>query len=673
MSEIKYPPLISSRHIRLLRIIAAAVEDQTTCYELITVNLDETPAYVALSYTWGNPLSPDVQGAEHWPNHISQLVLKDGKSIHIGQNLFTALKSFHEMGICGDIWIDAICINQKDVEERNAQVAIMGDIYASAENVIVWLGEQDWNSQVAMVFLEKFMPKLRNLQAREKVGDESFSYSFSDPRLYDRIGEPVIPQEIFDGLASFLERAWFKRAWTFQEVVLARRIEAVCGTTYIEWEQLETLLAFLETSDWDMRLSRFQNSSKIQQIPGRMILSTIVYRRHIAHGDPHEPIQRVFLERIAAGQCPNDLLVAELDGLSYSMRCRKATDRRDHVFALFGIANRFCERMEIANPLPAPDYQQSFEEAYTRYARCVLQTSKTLLLLSNVEDRPNESSSALPSWVPDFSKEWHIGFPLTGSGAYYDACPQSSPRILPNHNPKTLVIQAYHFDTVTALGESDFELGTGEIPFTQSAKILLDLPLKYHTGQDRVDVLWRTLIADQANKQCPAPFEIGEAFQDITPFEALARLAASTPEAARALPSLSEIVDRKDIYAELQRFRTLDASEEGIPPSQIEHANKLLQSTLAAEAKALPFARQLGTMFITKRIVTTSRGFVGAALLSTTVGHEVFIMPGGRVPFVLQAKPDGTYQLMGEVYVHGIMRGEAFEHGEPVVREVILS
>ncbi|KAL8846895.1 MAG: hypothetical protein Q9221_008035 [Calogaya cf. arnoldii] len=594
MSEISYPLLDSPRHIRLLRITRPAnVVGQLPCYELLAVCLDDTPAYAALSYTWGNPLSSDLQGAPHWPNHFSDLVFKDGQKVSIGQNLSAALKSFHQMCICGDFWIDAICINQKDMEERNLQVAIMGDIYASAENVIVWLGESDWNSQVALVFLEKFMPKLKDLKQHEEGEDETFSYSFSDPRLYDRIGEPMIREEILDGLASFLERAWFKRAWTSQEIVLARRIQVFCGTTYFEREQLERLLAFLETSDWDMRISRFHDASKIQQVPGRMIRSTMMYRRHVAEGGPHEPSQRVFLERLAAGQSPTDLLVAELDALSYSMRCRKATDIRDHVYALYGIASGFCESMEVANPLPAPDYQDSCEETYTRYALVILQNSNTLL--------PS------PTLKIDLTKgppPSHHGFLTSaGSGMWASHAPALVPITMP-----VPIVEAYHFDTVAALGDSDLELGAGKIPFTQSAKILLNLPAEYHTGQDRVEVLWRTLVANQGYDQCPAPTDLKDAVRehvcmfcsmalleagkkDLAPFEALARIAISTSEAARALPSLSEIIDRKDVYAEIQKSRDLDASDEGIPSSQLEHANSLLQSTLAAEAKALPFAR----------------------------------------------------------------------------------
>lgn len=680
-----YQPLSSPHHIRLLQIIATGNNNLPPCYDLITIDLDENPPYTALSYTWGNPLSDEDHAEKKWPNQISRLVLKDGQSIPIGQNLNTALRYFSEMGIYGDIWIDATCINQSDTEERSAQVAIMGDIYATAERVLVWLGEEDWNSKVAIVFLEKFLPKIESLMEREEGKDRDFSYSFIDPGLYDRIGEPMIPQDIFDGLASFLERAWFKRAWTFQEIVLAQNIQAVCGSTYVDWDKLEKLLEFLELSDWDMRLTRFQDPSRIQQIPGRMIRSTMVYRHHIAHGGPYEPLQREYLERLSAGNRPNDLLMAELDALLYSMRCRKATDIRDHVYAMYGIVDRFAKQMNISNPLVFPGYHKSVEEAYNDHSRAILQNSRTLLLLSNVEDRPDDSCSSLPSWVPNFSVDASIGLPRTGSGNYYDAFPNSTCHILTSLDPKILILEAFRFDTIIAIGESDFELGAGKVPFTKCAKMLLALPSKYHNGQDRAEALWRTLIADQAHDQCPAPAHTVDAFHehmlmfcsmamldprkspnagenDSTLFEPLSRLAASTPDAARTIPSLSEITERKNIYAEIRRFRSLENSEEGIPASQLDSANTMLQETLTAEARALPFSRQLSIIFVSKRLVTTRKGFIGAAPLSVRPGDEVFLLSGGKVPFILRPKEPGVWKLVGESYIHGIMHGEAFQH-----------
>ena len=64
--------------------------------------------------------------------------------------------------------------------------------------------------------------------------------------------------------------------------------------------------AFLETSDWDSRLSRFQHTEKIQQVPGRMILATMWFRNHIAPGGPEEQSYRDYLEQISLGDTPKD-------------------------------------------------------------------------------------------------------------------------------------------------------------------------------------------------------------------------------------------------------------------------------------------------------------------------------------------------------------------------------
>ena len=46
------------------------------------------------------------------------------------------------------IWADAVCINQNDVDERSSQVSIMSDIYQEAKKCQIWLGTveeiKDW-------------------------------------------------------------------------------------------------------------------------------------------------------------------------------------------------------------------------------------------------------------------------------------------------------------------------------------------------------------------------------------------------------------------------------------------------------------------------------------------------------------------------------------------------
>ena len=684
----QYEPLPSQGHIRLLRINPTGAQKPSVYYELITQSLADHPAYHALSYTWGNPLSSPKK-VQTLPSERSELVLRDGKAIYVGHNLYNALLRLQQLRFRGNIWIDAVCINQADMNERNTQVSLMGDIYAMAEKVIVWLGEDDYDSQVAFAFLDRFMPKVEQMKKLEENRNPDLSYTFSDPGFFDRLGEPI-SGEIFDGLANFLERAWFKRVWTFQEVVLARDIQVICGENYIEWVKLEKLLQFLETSEWEMKLSRFQDASKLQQVPGKMILSTMVYRRHVLDGGPYQPGQHEYLKRLSAGYEPLDLLMGELDSLLYSVRCRNATDARDRLYALYGVADRFCKQMNLINPLPAPDYNKSLEKVYTEYCKVILEQSNTLLLLSNVEDRSDENFS-LPSWVPDFREDWTIALPRTGSGADYNATKDSKPRLAPSPRAQSLVLDGCYFDTINAIGESDFELGNGKIPFTKCSQMLLDTPLMCPAGQDRAEVFWRTLIADQAQEQYPAPLETANAFYEhmlmhnamvllntesreeaLKALQPLCQLATSTSESSRQIPSLPKILQRSTDYAAIRALREQEQSESGITESQIEYGNTILKSTLAKESKALPFSRALSSLFSSKRLVKTSKGYVGTAPQSTRQGDEIYLLKGGRVPFVLRRVSAHAFRLIGDTYVHGIMQGEAFDCGMPAAREVVI-
>ena len=689
----EYKPLRDARKTRLLQMVLNGDEEGQVYYDIVVVDLDDQPSFYALSYTWGCPFADDDSSAQqHWPTTRSNLILGDGRCVKVGHNLCRALTCLKELGVVGHLWIDAICINQSDIQERNAQVAMMGDIYAAADKVLVWLGDENWSSKVAMVFLDGFLPRMEKL-IEDEGRDPTFSYSFTDPRLYERLGEPEFPQEVFDGLAAFLERSWFGRAWTYQETVLARNIDVFCGSRKISWPRLHKLLKLLETSDWDFRLSRFQISSKVQQIPGKMILSTMWQRDHIARGGPRELGYQTYLKRIASGGKRVDLLMAYLDHLLYGMRCRKATDNRDHLFAIYGIVARLSHDLGIENILPKPDYTQDIIEVSIAYSRAMLAHSRTLLLLSNVEDR-SSSDNNWPSWVPDLSRDWVVGLPRSGSGDYYDTPKGMGPRILPSPKPEILMLEGYSFDTIQALGEHDFELGQGSVPFTKTAQIILNLPSHYPTGQDRAEVLWRTLIADQAQGECPAPHSTGAAFfehmlmhnsmamlnsekahqsKGLEGFAPLARLAASTAEAAKVIPSGGQILQRRNIYAEIQALTQKRNGRNGLSPEQEEHLQKRVRDVLSEEAKAVPFARQLATLFVSKRIVTTRAGFIGAVPTSSRIGDAVFVLPGARVPFILRKRDDGTYRLLGECYVHGIMQGEAFDHKAMVAEEIALA
>ncbi|KAG4444118.1 hypothetical protein IFR05_000347 [Cadophora sp. M221] len=87
----------------------------------------ERPRYEALSYTWGR--ADDLRAIE-----------LNGTRVEVRKNLALALIHLRHASEERVLWIDAICINQSDLEERNRQVELMAYIYARAKRVLVWLG-----------------------------------------------------------------------------------------------------------------------------------------------------------------------------------------------------------------------------------------------------------------------------------------------------------------------------------------------------------------------------------------------------------------------------------------------------------------------------------------------------------------------------------------------------
>jgi hypothetical protein len=108
--------------------------------------LSERPVYTALSYVWGDPT-------------FLRRISLDGKSSSITANLFDALQHIRNETKAITLWIDAICINQDNLEERGEQVRMMRVIFSSATSVIAWIGSADRDSDIAMDFIRR-IPRL---------------------------------------------------------------------------------------------------------------------------------------------------------------------------------------------------------------------------------------------------------------------------------------------------------------------------------------------------------------------------------------------------------------------------------------------------------------------------------------------------------------------------------
>ena len=143
----------SSRSIRLITILPGSWPEPISC-RLHVTQLPPAPApapsgpYWALSYAWKNN-----DGAEDVPISLN------GKVVPVSANLFSAMRRLrHRVGEPFDIWIDSLCINQKDDAERTHQVSLMRDIYRSSEEVIIWLGEAGTSDDVGQALLPAISP-----------------------------------------------------------------------------------------------------------------------------------------------------------------------------------------------------------------------------------------------------------------------------------------------------------------------------------------------------------------------------------------------------------------------------------------------------------------------------------------------------------------------------------
>jgi hypothetical protein len=147
-SDFKYKAVSLDRKEKEIRLLALEPGEwsETISGTLSSFSLDNAPSYDALSYVWGNPA-------------FTRNILLDGYAFPVTINLESALRylrhprrSSREPRV---VWIDAICIDQQNLEERSSQILLMRQVFQSAKMVLVWLGEATNQSRDAFQLIQK--------------------------------------------------------------------------------------------------------------------------------------------------------------------------------------------------------------------------------------------------------------------------------------------------------------------------------------------------------------------------------------------------------------------------------------------------------------------------------------------------------------------------------------
>ncbi|KAE8316947.1 heterokaryon incompatibility protein-domain-containing protein [Aspergillus transmontanensis] len=311
MPGYEYSPLpTGSSSVRVFLLLpstddTASINCQLINYSLPTTGNGHLP-YEALSYVWGSESTP-------------RCIFLDGTTLSITDNLYAALLHLRDHQLPRMLWVDAVCINQQDEQEKGHQIQLMPTIYSRASHVIVWLGEAADHSDRALEDI------------RLAADDEPFRYEPARPRRKD-----------YTAILKLLQRPWFRRIWVLQEISAARSILVMCGHFKINGIAFASGLNELNLTHRDYASSGLENT-----------IRSITYLMMGAISRPD------YVTR------PHGML--SLGELIDMYHTREATKKHDKVYALLGMS---ADRFNKADLLP--NYQLPWDILLQRVIMSIL-------------------------------------------------------------------------------------------------------------------------------------------------------------------------------------------------------------------------------------------------------------------------------------------------------------
>jgi hypothetical protein len=198
----------ASSQIRLLRPTPCPVTAELS-YSLEVFDLDDAPPYLAVSYTWGPELPLDR-------------INIDGYEVLVRKHCAYALRQLHRHAPGERIWIDSVCINQNDIEEKAQQVFHMAEIYTRADCVKVSLGPECANVSL----LGDTSKRLQDLLNRE----DFYSAKWNGEAVAALQSSTLDLRSVFQQLFHVVDQSYWTRLWIVQEVLVARYVDILCDT-----------------------------------------------------------------------------------------------------------------------------------------------------------------------------------------------------------------------------------------------------------------------------------------------------------------------------------------------------------------------------------------------------------------------------------------------------------
>ncbi|KAF1964447.1 HET-domain-containing protein [Bimuria novae-zelandiae CBS 107.79] len=358
-------PILRENEIRILSIPPGSSDvggpPPIDCDILVASLSDRNgfPEYETLSYVWGTEMA-------------SVPILVSGQSIVVSRSLHCAIRRLQLPDRKRLLWIDQICINQQDMEEKTKQVQLMSDIYTRCSRCIAWVGEV--KESVSPAEVDCAIQLLQYMATASQAADPS---STPLPSAFPAGFEGAIKAL---GTITPEQNEWWNRIWTVQEAALPEHVIFQWGSFEITWTVLEQA-----REAWV-----FNFPQPLENMLGQHPAGTSVLTNLIAH----------FTWLNIARHRYDDLFQ-----MIHRYRIRRATDPRDKIYGLLGLCSR--GRLPVTEKC---DYSITAVEVFATLTQELIIHEQGLRPLTNApRQRPSESTPGISSWALDL---YYAGVPF---------------------------------------------------------------------------------------------------------------------------------------------------------------------------------------------------------------------------------------------------------------------
>ena len=636
----------AASEIRLLRLSKLSRSHASLQISIIASPLADAPSYVAISYRWSP--GPKVP------------VLVNGKTFFVSEPLYFMLEGLREREKEAVVWIDAICINQEDMDEKRWQILLMGDLYASAAQVVGWISFHP-HSSGALSLLDIVGSCADKPGTSSSPSDRAESLDNHRPainQILAHLDTPDCPELI--AVFSLLSNDWFSRLWVVQEIARGRNVIVRHGDEVLAWEQFYTaVVAF-----------------------GLLMSQRGVYMGHEAlHELSVANAQNIFsIDSIKRklyshpGGLPMGFLLRET-------RYFHASLPHDMVYGLLGLSTKEARKMIKM------DYTMSEDMSIYLASLATLLGEQNLdyLLTGGWYNAPTDPSKGslsqgktgvqgigagvleLPSWVQRRYHQESSLCPLTLPSLHiFHAAThlKTLVTVVPSTN-KIITIQGAFIDQITSLSPTFSNLGPEGKPKVDS------------TTRDGIILLLSNIDIAFQFAEANAPFRVFNKDTERAVWTVITnkldesqpeRLAARDSFHSQAKEALRVVREGSKIWGRSALFIAMEATRQ----------NKIIRPDDGYRfAKAFDTLREAVGVTANRRLCRTKTGYLGVVPMCARTGDDICVFSGADVPCTVRARPGHedtrrrAYDLLGACYVSGIMHGELAKE-ELVLEPIIL-